>query len=84
MTLHGPVTVVSRQIRVTGVLKGAKVIISGGTNEVRDDIASDDGEIFVSLNSSRLVEDANLNGTQLRTMKPVQQQSILSESRRFL
>ena len=64
VTLYSPVSVLSHKIRVTGVLKDANVIIPDGTTEVGGVTADVDGEILVSLNTSLLVENHNLSGTQ--------------------
>jgi hypothetical protein len=59
--------VLSREIRVTGVLNGAKVVISGGGLEVGSTTATVDGEVFVPLDTSLLVEKHYLGGTQTTT-----------------
>jgi hypothetical protein len=49
---------------VTGVLNGAKVVISGAGVDVGSATATVDGELFVPLDTSLLVEKHYLGGTQ--------------------
>jgi len=61
------VTVLSQQIRVTGVTNSAKVAILDGSTEVGGTTANADGEIHVPLNTLALVENHFLSGTQTTT-----------------
>ncbi|KAH7063899.1 hypothetical protein BKA63DRAFT_526408 [Paraphoma chrysanthemicola] len=65
ITLHGPVTVISQTVRVTGVHQGAKVEIYDGDDRVGADMAQADGQAYIRIETSRLVESHALTGLQI-------------------
>lgn len=73
ITLHGPITTLSRWVRTAGVLEGAEVEITADGTPVGGGVADKDGQNLIKLDTSLLSEGQSLTGTQTiqsRTSSP--------------